>query len=101
MVYLLIFALLAIVLLVYSWVFSLIAIILGLVIIYILNRLYPDYLWFDFTIELIVLTLIMFFVSYYLLVKYHIWFNWFIPIVIFYLDDLLIVWREYTRKKSG
>jgi len=52
-------------------------------------------IWFNVAFELLLLVGIMLYVSSYILLEYKLWFNWFIPVLIFYLDDIIIVWREY------
>jgi len=64
---------------------------------YYLNS-YPE--WVKFIIELITLTLILFGISMTILLLYHQWFNWFMPIVIFYIYDTVIIAREYFAKKQ-
>lgn len=61
-------------------------------------------IWFNVAFELLLLVGIMLYVSSYILLEYKLWFNWFIPVLIFYLDDMIIVWREYyeisTKKEK-
>jgi len=65
---------------------------------YYLNA-YPE--WLKFIIELSVLTTILFAISASILLFYHKWFNWFIPIVIFYVYDVIIFAREYFAQKDN
>ena len=80
--------------------FALIVAVVGFGIIYAILKYYPDFIWLDYAIEFLLLLGLMLFASYYLLTEYKVWFNWFIPIVIFYLDDLIILWREYTNQNK-
>ncbi len=54
---------------------------------------YPE--WVKFVLELVVLTAVLLGVSSLILLKFHQWFNWFMPIIIFYVYDVVIITREY------
>jgi len=60
---------------------------------------YPE--WIKFIIELSILTVILLGISYSILLTLHQWFNWFIPIIIFYVYDGILILREYLATKHN
>lgn len=79
-----------------SWIWILFLIV-GAVAIFVYNHFVQTAILFNISFELLLLVGMMMYASYYFLIEYHSWFNWFIPILIFYIDDLVIVWREYRE----
>ena len=86
------------------WIMLLLFILFGLI----LGAVYY-YGWapklFDFFFELVLLTGFMLFMSSYILIEWKLWFNWFIPVIVYYMGDSVTAWREYqgilkTKEKS-
>ena len=86
------------------WIMLLLLILFGLI----LGAVYY-YGWapklFDFFFELVLLTGFMLFMSSYILTEWKLWFNWFIPVIVYYMGDSVSAWREYqgilkTKEKS-
>lgn len=53
-----------------------------------------------FFTELILLVTILLAISSYVLVEYKQWFNWFIPIIIFYVDDMVMLMRQHWKQNK-
>lgn len=68
-----------------------IVVVLGVVLYY---RMVKSPSWFDFLIESASLSTIMILVSYLFLFIYHEWFNWFIPILVYYSYDFFSFLRQ-------
>lgn len=73
--------------------------IISIIIIYAYYKINEIFL-FNFIFEIILLVSILFFISCYILLKYKLWFNWIIPVLIFYIEDIIMLFRSHVQNNT-